>query len=266
MNMRSHRKILVADGQVGFMGGMNIRHGHCLEATPLPTHPIRDTHFRVTGPVVRQLQEAFADDWEFCTNERLTGEKWFPELAATGSMSARVITDGPDEDLDKLTWMLHGALGAARETILIATPYFIPDQPLIAALSTAALRGVEVRIVLPATNNLPFVLWASRAGWWQVLLPGCRLWLTEGPFDHSKIMVVDGAWSLVGSANWDARSLRLNFEVNLEVHDPGFAQSLTEAVEHKLARAREMRLAEVNARRLPTRLLDGVARLFNPFL
>lgn len=266
MNIRSHRKILVVDGQIGFVGGMNIRQGNCLQLEPPPPRPIRDIHFRVQGPVVRSLQMTFVDDWEFCTGERLAGDTWFPELSTAGTVAARVITDGPDEDLDKLSWMLHGAIAAARESILIATPYFLPDQPLIAALSTAALRGVEVRIVLPATNNLPFVHWASRAGWWQVLKPGCRLWLTDGPFDHSKIMVVDEVWSLVGSANWDARSLRLNFEINLEAYDTELAQWLTDSVEHKLAAAHEVSLSAVNDRRIATRLLDGTARLFNPFL
>ena len=187
-------------------------------------------------------------------------------IVKTDEVAARVITDGPDEDLDKLNWMLHGALGAARKSIWIATPYFLPDQPLIAALTTAALRGVEIRIVLPARNNLPFVHWASRAGWWQVLKPGCRLWLTAGPFDHSKVVVIDETWSLVGSANWDARSLRLNYEINLEAYDPTFARQLVQHLETKLAAAHEVTLAEVNARPLPVRLLDGVARLFNPFL
>ncbi len=266
MNMRSHRKILVVDGTEAFVGGMNIREGNCLREMPAPDHPIRDLHFRVTGPVVGQLQDAFADDWQFCTGEVLAGDAWFPAPAPDGQVQARIITDGPDEDLDKLSWMLHGAINAARRSILICTPYFLPDQSLIAALSAAALRGVDVRVVLPAQNNLPFMHWASRAGWWQVLTPGCRLWLTEGPFDHTKLMVVDEAWSLVGSANWDARSLRLNFEINLEAYDAGLARILIESVNRKLASAREVSLADVNARRFPIRLLDGVARLFNPFL
>jgi cardiolipin synthase A/B len=266
MNMRSHRKILVVDGATAFVGGMNIREGNLLLQQPPPRHPIRDLQFKVTGPVVAQLQATFVDDWHYCTGEHLAGEAWFPPLAPAGEVAGRVITDGPDEDLDKLNWMLHGALGAARKSIWIATPYFLPDQPLIAALTTAALRGVEIRIVLPARNNLPFVHWASRAGWWQVLKPGCRLWLTDGPFDHSKVVVIDETWSLVGSANWDARSLRLNFEVNLEAYDPGFARQLIRHLETKLTTAHEATLAEVNARPLPVRLLDGVARLFNPFL
>lgn len=266
LNLRSHRKILVVDGATGFVGGMNIREGNLLLKQPPPAHPIRDLHFRVEGPVVSQLQAAFADDWQFCTGEHLAGKSWFPALSAAGSQTARVITDGPDEDLDKLAWMLHGAIDAARESILISTPYFLPDQPLIAALSAAALRGVEVKIVLPAKNNLRFVHWASRAAWWQVLQPGCRLWLTDGPFDHSKLLVIDDAWSFVGSANWDARSLRLNFEINVEAYDPELARQLVALTGHKLAAGREVTLAEVNARPLPVRLLDGVARLFNPFL
>lgn len=264
MNMRSHRKILVVDGYDGFMGGMNIRHGNCLRENPAA--PIRDVHFRVQGPVVEQLQSAFTADWRFCTGEELTGDAWFPALSKVGKTAARVITDGPDEDVNKLVWTIHGALSCAVESIWIVTPYFLPDQSLIAAISTAALRGVRVNIVLPEHNNLKFIHAASRAAWWQILERGCRLWLTDGPFDHSKIMIVDDTWSLVGSANWDARSLRLNFEINLETYDEGVAKELLQCVQRKLADAREVTMDEVNRRTPLRRLLDGTARLFNPFL
>jgi cardiolipin synthase len=264
MNLRSHRKVLVVDGREAFMGGMNIRHGNCLSENP--KSPIRDVHFQVRGPVVEQLQHSFANDWEFCTGEELAGDPWFPALTPAGETAARVITDGPDADIDKLTWMLHGGLSCARKTLWIVTPYFLPDQPLIASISTAALRGVKVNIVLPANNNLKFVHAASRAAWWQLLERGCRIWLTEGPFDHSKMMVVDDVWSLVGSANWDARSLRLNFEINLEAYDESLSKELLASIERKLRHAREVTLDEVNGRQWYRRVLDGTARLFNPFL
>lgn len=264
MNMRSHRKILVVDGCDAFIGGMNIRHGNCLEENP--ESPIRDVHFRVHGPAVEQLQRAFAVDWKFCTGDELAGEFWFPESSRQGNTAARVITDGPDEDIDKLTWMLHGALSCAQESIWIVTPYFLPDQSLIASITTASLRGVKVNIVLPANNNLKFVHAASRAAWWQILERGSRIWLTDGPFDHSKIMIVDDVWALVGSANWDARSLRLNFEINLESYDVEFAKKLLNSVQRKLEKAHEVTFEEVNSRILSRRVLDGIARLFNPFL
>jgi len=128
------------------------------------------------------------------------------------------------------------------------------------------LRGVRVDIILPAKNNLPFVQWASRAMWWQVLEHGCRLWLTPPPFDHSKLMIVDGHWVLLGSANWDARSLRLNFELNVECYGRDFAQRMELVIKQKLRRAREVTLTGVDGRPFLPRLRDAVARLFSPYL
>jgi cardiolipin synthase len=264
LNLRSHRKILVADGRVGFTGGMNIRAGHCLKDAP--RHPVQDIHFRLRGPVVTQLQEAFADDWLFTTGEALRGAAWFAEPERAGTVLARGIMDGPDEDFEKLRWTILGALNIARRSVRIMTPYFLPDTAIVSALNLAALRGVQVDILLPSKNNLPVVQWASRALWWQVLEHGCRIWLTPPPFDHSKVMLVDDCWALVGSANWDARSLRLNFEFDVECYDGTLARQLEAVLEKKRAAAHQVTLAEVDARSLPTRLRDGVARLLTPYL
>jgi cardiolipin synthase A/B len=264
MNLRTHRKIMVVDGREGFTGSINIREGHCLARHPKA--PVQDIHFRVTGPVVAQLQEAFADDWLFTTGEALRGEDWFPQLESAGPVLARGIPDGPDEDFEKLRWTLLGALASARYSVRIVTPYFLPDQTLVSALTLAAMRGVQVDILLPSKNNLPFMHWASRAMWWQVLEHGCRIWLTAPPFDHSKLMIVDGCWSLLGSANWDPRSLRLNFEYNLECYDAELAGRLESLVAAKKSKAREITLAEVDQRSFACRLRDGVARLLTPYL
>jgi len=264
MNLRNHRKILVIDGRTGFTGGLNIRVGHWLGRKP--KSPVQDLHFRLEGPIVAHLQEAFADDWLFTTKESLRGEAWFPLLEASGELLARGITDGPDEDYDKLRWTILGALAAARDSVRIVTPYFLPDATIISALNLAALRGVRVDIVLPAENNLPFVQWASRAQWWQVLERGCHIWLTPPPFDHTKIMLVDGVWSFIGSANWDPRSLRLNFEFNVECYGIELAKELDSLVKEKLKQARRVTLEEVDGRSLPAKLRDGIARLFTPFL
>jgi cardiolipin synthase len=264
INLRNHRKILVVDGQTAFTGGMNIRHGNVL--ADQPGSPVRDLHFRVEGPVVTQLQDAFANDWAFTTGEILDGKIWFPKLQESGSVIARVITDGPDADYDKLRLTLLAALAEAQTSVQILTPYFLPDNALVTALNLAVLRGVRVDIVLPAKNNLPFVHWASRAMWWQVLERGCHIWLTPPPFDHSKLMIVDGHWVLSGSANWDARSLRLNFELNVECYGREFAHDMTAVLGKKLHGAREVTLAEVDARTMPGKLRDAAARLFSPFL
>jgi cardiolipin synthase len=264
LNLRNHRKVLVVDGANAFTGGMNIRQGNVLAEQP--KHPVHDLHFRVTGPVVAALQEAFASDWAFTTGEVLDGEIWFPELPEKGEIVARVIADGPDADFDKARWTLLAALAEAQNSIKIVTPYFLPDFPLITALNLAALRGVRVDIVLPAKNNLPFVHWASCAMWWQVLERGCHLWLTPPPFDHSKLMVVDGHWVLFGSANWDTRSLRLNFELCVEAYGRGFAGQMEAIIADKMSRAREVTLQEADGRPILIKLRDATARLFSPYL
>jgi cardiolipin synthase len=263
-NLRNHRKILVADGRIGFTGGMNIREGCCLR---LPSrHPVQDLHFQVEGPVVAHLQQTLAEDWAFCTGEVLSSERFFPPLQPAGEVLARGISAGPDDDFEKLRLTLLGAVGCARRSLLIMTPYFLPDQALLTALNVTAMRGVRVDILLPQENNLALVQWASTALLWQVLERGCRVWLTPPPFDHTKLVLVDGAWALLGSSNWDPRSLRLNFEFDLECYGPALAGSLQELALARLRQARPVSLADVDGRSLPRKLRDGLARLLSPYL
>lgn len=264
VNLRNHRKILVIDNARGFAGGMNIREEHALGGEP--RHPEADVHFFVEGPVVAHLQEDFAIDWKFCTDEELEGDAWFPDIEPVGQAAARGIPDGPDEDLYKLGRVLLGALACAKYRVVIATPYFLPGQALIAALNVAALRGVEVDILVPRRTNSRLVQWASAAGFWQVLAHGCRVYRSADPFEHTKLMLVDDAWTLFGSANWDPRSLRLNFEFNVECYDCDLARRVAEILDDKLSRATPVTLEEVDGRALPVRIRDGVARLFSPYL
>jgi cardiolipin synthase len=265
-NLRNHRKILVVDGRVGFTGGMNIRAGHLLERRPPPRHPVRDLHFRIEGPEVAHLVRTFAEDWAFTRGESLAGEAWFPPLSPAGTVAARCLPDGPDEDTDPARFTRLGALACARESVRIVTPYFLPDSALITALAVAAMRGVRVEIALPEHNNLALVHWAATAQLWQVLERGCRVYYNPGPFDHTKLVLVDGVWALIGSSNWDPRSLRLNFELDVECYDAALVDRLDRLVETKLARAQEVTLADVNGRSLPVKLRDGVARLAAPYL
>jgi len=223
-------------------------------------------HFRLAGPIVGQLQDAFAEDWLFTTREVIDGGPWYPTLLPQGETTARAFTDGPDGDLEILRTVLMGALAGARESVRILTPYFLPDQAMISALSVAALRGVKVDIVLPERVNIPVVQWAATAQLWQVLRPGCRVYLSPLPFDHAKLMVVDRSWALFGSSNWDPRSLRLNFELDVECHDAKLAAELDAVVDERRKQAREITLAEVDARPLPVKTRDGVARLLSPYL
>ncbi len=265
MNLRNHRKILIADGATAFTGGMNIGDRHLIEGVATD-RPVADMHFKVEGPVVGDLQRVFLEDWYFATGELVTDRELFPPLAPAGPALARAISDGPDKAFRKLDCIVTGALACARERVLIMTPYFIPDRPLVSALVTAALKGVEVTLVLPEINNLPYVHWATRAYLWELLQQGIRVWYQPPPFAHTKLFLVDGVWSLIGSANLDSRSFRLNFELDLEVYDPELTGLLERDFLAVRARSREVTLAEMDGRPLPEKLRDGVAKLFSPYM
>lgn len=264
MNLRNHRKVLVCDGRVGFTGGMNIRDSHLI-AKP-SRHPEQDTHFKLEGPIAEHLVDTFADDWAFVTGEVLMGTEWTAGEEPAGRVNARGIAFDPGENLDVLRLVVGAAIAAARSSIRIVSPYFIPEQAVITALNVAALRGVRVDILIPARNDSRMVQWAATAMLWQVLINGCRVWLTPEPFDHSKLMVVDDAWVFFGSANMDTRSMRLNFEFNVECYDLELAEVVSRHIEKKRVGAREILLKDVDGRSLPVRLRDGIARLFSPYL
>jgi len=263
-NLRNHRKLLLLDGTRGFTGGMNISERHLAARQDRPRRVI-DLHFDLSGPVISHLEEAFAEDWAFATGEP-AATCMLPSASSPGDALCRGITDGPNEDLDKLTWILLSAIAAARRRLLIMTPYFVPDRTIILALIGAALRGVQVTVLLPGLNNLPFVHWASRAMLWELLQHGVRVFYQPPPFVHSKLLVVDDDYALIGSANIDARSLRLNFEFNLEVYDRTFATELAAHFEASREASTETSLEKLDARLLPERIRDGIARLAAPYL
>lgn len=263
-NLRSHRKLLIVDGQRAFTGGLNIRDGHLVDTRP--RRPVVDLHFVVEGPVVEQMAVAFAEDWLFVTRERLDGPGWFPVLPPCGGTFARAILDGPDDDLDKLRWTVLGALACAKRDVVIVTPYFLPEADLLAALSLAVLRGVRVTVFIPENNNQWLVKWACDALLPQVLEWGVRVFRIGGPFDHTKVMVVDGTWVLFGSANLDPRSLRLNFELCVEAYSEELARDIDDLIADKRGRSTEVTLAAHEARSIFARLRDGFARLFVPYL
>jgi cardiolipin synthase len=262
-NLRNHRKLLITDGRIGFTGGMNIRNGHCCLD---PSRGIRDMHFRLEGPVVAEMVRTFATDWAFAAGEPLTGDHWLPALKEAGGVPARGIASGPDEAFERVRWTLLAALSQARRRIRIVTPYFLPDTSLSSALQLAALRGVEVDIVIPEVSNLRLMQWAMFAKLHPFMTRGCRIWLTPPPFDHAKLMTVDRAWSLIGSANWDQRSLRLNFEFDLECYGTEFTMALDKLIEERMAQAKPMSVDASGRRRLAIRLRDNAAWLLSPYL
>ena len=263
INLRNHRKVLIADGQVAFTGGMNIGDRHLAERLDNPDRVV-DTHFRVQGPVVAQLQQVFLDSWAFTTRHEREDVPADPIEA--GTALCRTIVEGPDEDLDKLLNVLLLAVSAAREQVAIMTPYFVPPRELVGALKGAALRGVEVVVVVPGRNNLPFVHWASRNMMWELLQRGVRIYLQPPPFVHTKLLMVDRHYVQVGSANMDPRSLRLNFELVVEVNERPFAAVIDAHFEAARRKAREITLEEIDNRTLPARTRDALAWLLTRYL
>lgn len=262
-NLRTHRKIVVVDGQEAFVGGMNIR------ASFTGQDPAHDTHFRITGPVVGDIFSVAADDWHFQTGELLEGEAWnlSAETAAIGQpVFMRTVVSGPDRNIETNHKMLMGAFSVAETSIRIMSPYFLPDAELLSALATAARRGVAVDIVMPAENDLALVSHAMSAQFELILKDRCRLWRAPGRFDHSKLMSVDGKWAFVGSSNLDSRSLRLNFEVDIEVFDAEFAEAIEARIAARLEGAEEVTLEGLSARPFVLRLFDRILWLGSPYL
>lgn len=264
LNLRSHKKILAIDGRIAFAGGLNIGAENVTRAHP--AHPVIDTHFRFEGPVVAQLVDVFANDWSFTTGEQLAGERWFPQLSPVdgGNCIARVVTSGPDQDLEKIEFVILEAIACARSAVRIMTPYFLPDERIMTGLALAAFRGVAVDIVLPEHSNHPTLDWASRAQMGPLLTAGCRVWTHPAPFDHSKLMTVDDMWCLVGSSNWDVRSFRLNFELDLEVYDASLAAKVSKLITTQ--QSQRILSQQLKERSFPVRLRDGASRLMLPYL
>jgi cardiolipin synthase A/B len=264
LNMRSHRKLLIVDGTIGFTGGMNI---WTPGSARFAGHRYaEDMNVRIEGPLIGQLMEIFAKDWSFTTNETLEEPSWWPSLTRRGTVFARGVASGPDADIDTLETILGAALAQAQRRIRIVTPYFLPDQRLQFAIAQARLRGVDVDIVTPEQTNFFFMDWAMRAHLRFMEGPEANMHLSAPPFDHSKIMTVDGQYCLFGSSNWDTRSLRLNFEFDVECYDTDLTAQFDAIIDGKIARSRRLGRDELLTAPIWVRLRDAVVRLLLPYL
>lgn len=265
-NLRSHRKILVVDGRIGFTGGMNIREGF-VSAVAGPDMA-SDTHFQVEGPVVSQLLSVFAHDWEFTTREALPYGIWRKEIGSAWQpgVPARCIRSGPDRYMVGTHNMLLGAFAVAQQHIRIQSPYFLPDQILLGALNTAARRGIQVDVVIPGRNNLRLVNYAMTAQLDQVIRAGCRVWRADGNFNHSKLITIDGAWSYIGSSNMDPRSLRLNFELDMEIYSRDTAEEIEYLIDSEIEHAEPVTLEGLAQIPFRKRLRNRIIWLASPYL
>ncbi|ABN58362.1 MULTISPECIES: cardiolipin synthase [Methanoculleus] len=262
INYRNHRKIAVIDGTVGFIGGFNIGDDY-LGKGPLGCW--RDTAVRITGEAVRMLQLRFFLDWNYVTGEYPGIETcYFPQESTPGATPVQIVSGGPDTRWNPIKEGYLKLINSARESICIQTPYFIPDESVADALRLAALSGVDVRIMIPCKPDHPFVYWATLSFIGDLLDAGVRAYTYDGGFLHAKTIVVDGKAGSVGSANWDVRSFRLNFEANAFFYDAAVGADLVRAFEEDLAVCTEITPENYLARSLAVRVKESVSRLFSP--
>jgi cardiolipin synthase len=264
INLRSHRKIVVVDGRVGFTGGMNI--GDEYHGKDKTLGFWRDTHLLLRGPAVLQLQQAFVEDWYYAINEEITASSYFPPPDAAGDVLAQVITSGPDGDKREFHTLMFSAINEARSQILLTTSYFVPTEPLLMALCTAASRGVRVRLLLPSKSDLRMVVLAGRSYYDPLLEAGVEIYEYRRGMMHAKTLTVDGCWSVVGSANFDPRSLLLNFEVGVGMYDERLASELEEHFEADLEHARRIDPKTWSKRPVRSIFAENFCRLFSPVL
>ncbi|MEO7464034.1 MAG: phospholipase D-like domain-containing protein [Nitrosospira sp.] len=259
-NNRTHRKLMVVDGRIGFIGGVGIAdnwRGHAQD----PQH-WRGTHFQVEGPVVSQLQSAFIDNWLQTTGEALDSSAFLPPLEAAGASRAHVFSSSPRGVSKSMQLLYLMSITAAAHSIDLSAAYFIPDEVAIKSLVAAAKRGVRVRIIVPGRfMDKEVVRHASRAVWGPLLEAGVQIFEYQPTMFHCKVIVVDGTWVSLGSSNFDARSFSINDEANLNVYDPSFAAEQGAIFEHDLTHSRAVTLDGWRERPWTERALDSAAAL-----
>jgi cardiolipin synthase len=264
INLRCHRKIVIVDDTLGFTGGMNIGDEY------LGRNKVfgywRDTHLQLKGPTVLQLQQVFAEDWYYATSEELTQPERYPHPPVEGRLCAQVVSAGPIGHVRAYHALVFTAINEARDRVTLATSYFVPTEPLMMALETAARRGVHVRLLLAGRSAHYWTILAGRSYFEALLHAGVEIHEYKRGILHSKTLTIDGNWSLVGSANFDARSLLLNFEVGVAIYDASIATQLEQHFENDLKHARTIRLKEWEARPARSVLAENVCRLFAPVL
>lgn len=264
-NFRTHRKIVVVDGEIGFTGGINVDDVHTSEVKKELAW--RDTHLRFEGGAVRPLQRIFLEDWAFATDETppVTG-KHLRRIQNEGEHLVQIISSGPDLDAFAIHKTLFGAITTARSRVWLTTPYFVPDEPMLTAITTAAMRKVDVRVLVPSHGDSKLVDFAARSYFPDLLRSGVRIFEYQPRFVHAKTLVVDDDLAIIGTANCDNRSFRLNFEVVASVYGPEIAARLGAAFEDDLAKSREVKQRALSREPLTQRFAEATARLFSPIL
>ena len=263
-DFRNHRKVMVVDGRVGFVGGLNVMDEYV--AGTRPDTPWRDTHLQVEGPVVHDLERVLNESWFMTTNELLATSRHYETAARVGDSAVQVVTSGPEDDWPMTEKVFTSSIFAAKSSLNLTTPYLVPTDSVLSALATAALRGVEVRLLVPAHGDHTLVHWASRSYYPDLMEAGVRIFAFGPRMVHAKTMSVDHRFCLVGTANLDIRSFQLNYEVGAMVYDADVTAAVDRAFARDVAASRELDLDEFRRRPYLQRVRENTARLFSPLL
>jgi cardiolipin synthase A/B len=265
VNLRNHRKILVVDGETAFTGGYNV--GDEYKGVMPGVGVWRDVHLRIQGPAAAELQRVFFQDWAFATNEPIDPRTYFGvDPAPRGDAKIAIVTSGPDTRTEAIHRMFFGAIVGATREVVMTTPYFVPTESLTVAMELAAMRGVDLKLLLPVRSNHTVTFHAGRSFYTDLLRAGVDIREYLPGIVHAKTLVADSQVALVGSANMDLRSFRLNFEVHALVHDDTTATRLRETFEDDLAKSRRVDLAQWESRSWRYKVKEGAARLVSPLL
>ncbi len=264
LNLRNHRKVVIVDGRMGFIGGLNIGDEYLSRNKKFGFW--RDTFVRLEGESVHFLQTVFLNDWYFATGRSVDGRKYYPHLDRVGEQLSQIAASGPDSDWEPILQVFFTAMTGAEKKIYIETPYFIPDESALMALKTAALSGLDVKIIFQGVPDHKLTYWASHSYFEELLEAGVRIYSYRKGILHAKILIIDGEIGSVGSANFDMRSFRLNFEISAFVYNREFAARLEQDFVHDLADSEEIRVVEFRQRPISYRIKESGARLLSPLL
>ena len=266
INFRNHRKLVIIDGRIGYIGGFNV--GDEYLGLKKRFGYWRDTHLRIMGSAVYAIQTRFILDWNQASHryDISYSPHLFPPIESNGQIGMQIVSSGPDSELEQIKYGFIKMISSAKESIWIQTPYFVPDASVLDAIKIASLTGKDVRIMIPNKPDHPFIYWATMSHIGEILKTGAKVFIYNNGFIHAKTIIVDGKLSTVGTTNMDVRSFKLNFEVNAFIYDEKIAESLTEIFRKDLAVSKELTLADYQKRSIYIRIKESISRLLSPIL
>ena len=264
LNYRNHRKIVVIDGKIGYTGGINIGDEYIGKKEKFGYW--RDTHIRIKGSAVNMIQMTFIVDWYYTTKEIISSEQYFPKTDSKKNAMVQIVASGPDSDWEAIHYAYFLAICQAKEKIYIETPYFIPDESLLKALKSAALSGIDVKIIFPKIPDHKIVNSASYSYFGEILRAGGRVYLYEKGFIHSKVIIIDDKIASTGSANMDLRSFMLNFEMNAFIYDKDIINKMDMDFYDDIKNSTELKIEDYEARSIDKKIIESINRLFSPIL